>query len=83
MVIALNFLIYSFFKNSSRKNFLIYLLIVASPIYLISGLSVIDYFLGSIFGFLGVYQILNNYDSKFIVINTSLFFGHFYRNKIK
>ena len=75
VVIALNFLIYSFFKNSSRKNFLIYLLIVASPIYLISGLSVIDYFLGSIFGFLGVYQILNNYDSKFIVINTSLFLG--------
>ena len=75
MVIALNFLIYSFFKNSSRKNFLIYLLIVASPIYLISGLSVIDYFLGSIFGFLSVYQILNNYDSKFIVINTSLFLG--------
>ena len=75
LVIALNFLIYSFFKNSSRKNFLIYLLIVASPIYLISGLSVIDYFLGSIFGFLGVYQILNNYNSKFIVINTSLFLG--------
>ena len=75
VVIALNFLIYSFFKNSSRKNFLIYLLIVVSPIYLISGLSVIDYFLGSIFGFLGVYQILNNYDSKFIVINTSLFLG--------
>ena len=75
VVIALNFLIYSFFKNSSRKNFLIYLLIVASPIYLISGLSVIDYFLGSIFGFLGVHQILNNYDSKFIVINTSLFLG--------
>ncbi len=75
VVIALNFLIYSFFKNSSRKNFFIYLLIVASPIYLTSGLSVIDYFLGSIFGFLGVYQILNNYDSKFIVINTSLFLG--------
>ena len=70
VVIALNFLIYSFFKNSSRKNFLIYLLIVASPIYLISGLSVIDYFLGSIFGFLGVHQILNNYDSKFIETNT-------------
>ena len=41
-----------------RKKYLVFLLIVLSPIYLISGLSVIDYILGSLFGFLGVYIFL-------------------------
>ena len=45
LVITLNFIIYSFINKSDEQNYLFYLLIVFSPIYLISGGSVIDYFL--------------------------------------
>ena len=66
LVIALNFIIFSFIKKSDEKNYLFYLLIVFSPMYLISGGSVIDYFLGAIFGFLAIYLVLHKYNSSYI-----------------
>ena len=75
LIICLNFLIYSFFKKNKNKNYIIYLLTVFSPIYLISGFSVIDYVLGAIFGFLAIYQIIYNFNSKYIIFSTSLYLG--------
>ena len=66
LVITLNFIIYSFINKSDEQNYLFYLLIVFSPMYLISGGSVIDYFLGAIFGFLAIYMVMNKYSSKYI-----------------
>ena len=55
LLLSLNYLIYKFFNKTKSPNFLIYLTIVCSPIYLIAGFSVIDYFLGSLFGFSAIY----------------------------
>ncbi len=66
LVITLNFIVYRFINKSDQKNYLFYLLIVFSPIYLISGGSVIDYFLGAIFGFLAIYMVLHKYSSNYI-----------------
>ena len=66
LVITLNFIIYSFINKSDEQNYLFYLLIVFSPIYLISGVSVIDYFLGAIFGFGAIYMVMNKFSSKYI-----------------
>jgi hypothetical protein len=66
LVFILNFIIFSFINKSDEKNYLFYLLIVLSPIYLISGGSVIDYFLGAIFGFLAIYMVLHKYNSSYI-----------------
>ena len=57
-LISLNVLIFSFFNKSGNQKSLFYFLIVLSPIYLISGLSVIDYFIGSLFGFSALYVAL-------------------------
>ena len=66
LVIILNFIVYRFINKSDQKNYLFYLLIVFSPMYLISGGSVIDYFLGAIFGFLAIYMVLHKYSSNYI-----------------
>ncbi len=66
LVITLNFIVYRFINKSDQKNYLFYLLIVFSPMYLISGGSVIDYFLGAIFGFLAIYMLLHKYSSNYI-----------------
>ncbi len=58
LLISLNYLIYKFFNKSKTFNYLIYLIIVCSPVYLISGFSVIDYVLGSLFGFSSIYYLL-------------------------
>lgn len=68
LVITLNFIIYSFINKSDEKNYLFYLLIVFSPMYLISGGSVIDYFLGAVFGFLAIYMVMHKYSSKYICV---------------
>lgn len=55
-----NFLIYKLLKmNNSRSN-IYYLIMVASPIYIISGFTVIDYMGGLFFGFLGIYLFKNS-----------------------
>jgi len=73
LMISFNFLIYCFFKRFKNDNFLIYLIIVFSPIYLISGFSVIDYFLGSIFGYLGIYFTMFKYKIKYFNLYVSIF----------
>ena len=73
LTISFNFLIYCFFKRFKNDNFLIYLIIVFSPIYLISGFSVIDYFLGSFFGYLGVYFTIFKYEIKYFNLYVSIF----------
>ena len=73
LTISFNFLIYCFFKRFKNDNFLIYLIIVFSPIYLISGFSVIDYFLGSIFGYLGIYFTMFKYKIKYFNLYVSIF----------
>jgi len=60
LLLSLNYLIYKFFNKTNAPNYLIYLIIVCSPIYLIAGLSVIDYFLGSLFGFSAIYLVFYN-----------------------
>lgn len=78
-LISLNVLIYNFFNRAGNKKSLFFLLIVLSPIYLISGLSIIDYFLGSLFGFSALYLALYkndlNYHQILISVLLSLAIG--------
>ena len=76
LLISLNFLIYCFFKKTKKSNWIIYLIISLSPIYLISGLSAIDYIFGSLFGFLAIFLTMYLYEQKnskfFIVFSLAL-----------
>lgn len=76
LLICLNFLIYCFFKKIENSNWIIYLIISVSPIYLISGLSAIDYIFGSLFGFLAIFLTMYLYEKKysrfFIVFSLAL-----------
>ena len=76
LLISFNYLIYCFFKQIKNSNFLIYLIIIFSPIYLISGLSIIDYFFGNLFGFLAIYLVLylpnQKYQNLYVIIALSL-----------
>lgn len=76
LLISFNYLIYCFFKQIKNSNFLIYLLVVFSPIYLISGMSIIDYFFGNLFGFLAIYLVLflpnQKYQNLYVIIALSL-----------
>lgn len=62
IMISLNFLIYLFFQQRKDTNILIFIIILFSPIYLISSFTVIDYTFGALFGFLSIY--LAQYGSK-------------------
>tara|TARA_Y100000768_G_scaffold227239_1_gene171547 strand:+ start:2590 stop:3789 length:1200 start_codon:yes stop_codon:yes gene_type:complete len=70
--IILNFVVFLFFKKEGIRNIYFYFVIIFSPIYLISGFTVIDYFLGSIFGFLSIYVQLHKND---LAKYTPLFLG--------
>ncbi len=65
LLICFNFLIYCFFKRTKNSNWLIYLIISLSPIYLISGLSAIDYIFGNLFGFLAIFLTMYIYEQKY------------------
>ena len=65
LLISFNFLIYCFFKKTKNSNWIIYLIISLSPIYLISGLSAIDYIFGSLFGFLAIFLTMYLYERKY------------------
>ena len=71
-LISLNVLIYNFFNKAGNKKSLFFFLIVLSPIYLISGLSVIDYLLGSLFGFSALYLALYKKDLNYYQIVLSV-----------
>ena len=62
IMISLNFLIYLFFQKRKDTNILIFIIILFSPIYLISSFTVIDYTFGALFGFLSIY--LAQYGAK-------------------
>ena len=62
IMISLNFLIYLFFQKRKDTNILIFIIILFSPIYLISSFTVIDYTFGALFGFWSIY--LAQYGSK-------------------
>ena len=66
-LISFNYLIYLFFNKTENNNFIVYLIATLSPIYLISGLSVIDYFFGSLFGFTAFY--IHMYKQKTKMLN--------------
>ncbi len=66
-VLANNYLIYKFFLKLAYKNYLLYYVAVLSPIYLTSGLSIIDYHAGLLFGFLGIYAALYKPQSIYFV----------------
>lgn len=62
-LVALNYIIYLFFKKNTKFSLPLYLIAVFSPIYLIASVTVIDYLLGCVFGFCGIYLSQEN---KFI-----------------
>ena len=66
-VLANNYLILLFFYRLTSKNFLLYYVALLSPIYLISGFSVIDYHAGLFFGLLGIYLVLYSPNLKYSI----------------
>lgn len=74
-VVCNNYLIYKLFDFSKKSSEYLYFVIVFSPIYLLSGFSVIDYHSGLFFGFLAVYYSLRNKNPILISIILSLSIG--------
>lgn len=62
-LIGLNLIIYKFIQKDNDLQNINYLFIVFSPIYIISGFTVIDYTLGALLGFSAIY--LYFYSTKF------------------
>ena len=62
IMILLNYLIFLFFQKRKDSNILIFIIILFSPIYLISSFTVIDYAFGALFGFLSIF--IAQYGSK-------------------
>ena len=62
IMISLNYLIFLFFQKRKNNNSLIFIVILFSPIYLISSFTVIDYTFGALFGFLSIF--IAQYGSK-------------------
>ena len=54
-VLGNNFIILNFFEKQNSQKIFLYYIIIFSPIYLTSGLSVIDYHAGLFFGLLALY----------------------------
>lgn len=66
ILISNNFLIFKFFERENSSKFIYFYLIALSPVYMISGLSIIDYQAGLFFGLLAIY--LSFYQSNPILI---------------
>ena len=65
ILISNNFLIFKFFEKKNDSKYIYYYLIALSPVYLISGFSIIDYQAGLFFGLLAIY--LSIYSSNYIL----------------
>ena len=74
-VVCNNYLIYKLFDFSKKSSEYLYFAIVLSPIYLLSGFSVIDYHSGLFFGFLAVYYSIRNKNPILISTILSLAIG--------
>jgi len=73
LLLSLNFLIYKFFNKKKDSNYFIYLIAVFSPVFLLSGLTAIDYVLGSLLGFLSLYiSMYSNNKQKEILVSFTL-----------
>jgi len=68
-----NILIFKLLSLKNRNCQTLYFLIMFSPIYIISGLTVIDYIPGLFFGFLGILLILNTKKYKNMYVISLLF----------
>jgi len=66
ILISNNFLIFKFFEKKNDSKYIYYYLIALSPVYLISGFSIIDYQAGLFFGLLAIY--LSIYSSNYILM---------------
>ena len=74
-VVCNNYLIYKLFDFYKKSSEYLYFVIVFSPIYLLSGFSVIDYHSGLFFGLLAVYYSIRNKNPILISIILSLAIG--------
>lgn len=69
-----NILLSKLFKINNQKINFYYLIVMFSPIYIISGFTVIDYMAGLVFGYMGVY-IFNKHKSVNSIILISFLFS--------
>ena len=70
-LILSNILIFKMFMKTTTKSLILYSVVTLSPIYIISGLSAIDYLLGTLLGFLAIYisiSQINNRNSILLVL---------------
>lgn len=74
-VVGNNYLIYKLFDFSKKNNIFLYFVITFSPIYLISGYSVIDYHLGLFLGLIAIYFSLQSKNLILISVVLSLSIG--------
>ena len=68
-----NILLSKLFKINNQKINFYYLIVMFSPIYIISGFTVIDYMAGLVFGYMGVYIFNKNKNANSIVLISFLF----------
>ena len=68
-----NILLSKLFKINNQKINFYYLIVMFSPIYIISGFTVIDYMAGLVFGYMGVYIFNKNKSTNSIVLISFLF----------
>ncbi len=69
-----NILLSKLFKINNQKINFYYLIVMFSPIYIISGFTVIDYMAGLVFGYMGVY-IFNKHKSADSIVLISFLFS--------
>ena len=58
ILISNNFLIFKFFEKENFSKYVYFYLITLSPVYLVSGFSIIDYQAGLFFGLLAIYTTI-------------------------
>lgn len=68
-----NILLSKLFKINNQKINFYYLIVVFSPIYIISGFTLIDYMAGLVFGYMGVYIFNKHKSANSIVLISFLF----------
>lgn len=68
-----NILLSKLFKINNQKINFYYLIVLFSPIYIISGFTVIDYMAGLVFGYMGIYIFNKHKSANSIVLISFLF----------
>jgi len=99
ILISNNLLIFKFFERENSSKFIYFYIIALSPVYMISGLSIIDYHAGLFFGLLAIYlsfyqpnpilivpfllAISNGIRLSNLIFSIAVFGLFFYRKKLK